>query len=142
MLQTSRLAWDKFAAERLPAGVAFRHASDEQFMAQRRAGAEAADREPFDLVVVNYAINHEKAVRFARELLAPGGRMLAPTNVQEDYWFKQQYELLDASGAVLWTKGTLWSYDVLFQPDFTSPTCQGQWCPGLRTDDAAKQLLL
>jgi hypothetical protein len=40
---------------------------------------------------------------------------------------KQQYEYMDAAGTVLWTKGTLGSYAVLFQPDFTSDSCQGQW---------------
>lgn len=49
---------------------------------------------------------------------------------------------MDPSGKTLWTKARLWSYDVLFQPDFTNPSCQGQWCPGTRMDDAAKQLVL
>lgn len=134
----SRVAWDKFAAsESMPAGIQFNHASDEQYVARR-----SSDDGRFDLVIVNYAMNHEKAVRYALELLAPGGKLLAPTNMQENYWFKQQYELLDEKGEVLWSKGTLWSYDVLFQPDFTSPSCQGQWCPSFRTDDAVKGLVL
>ena len=54
----------------------------------------------------------------------------------------QNYEFMDPSGKTLWRKARLWSYDVLFQPDFTNPSCQGQWCPGTRMDDAAKQLVL
>ena len=85
-------------------------------------------------MVLNYAVNLEKAARLAKQLLAPGGRMLAPTNLERDYWFDQKYVLLDAAGAVRWERRTLGSYDVLFQPDFTSDTCQGQWCPRLRSD--------
>lgn len=138
----SRLAWDKYSAgDALPAGVEFLHASDESFLASRRAEPQPAPR--FNLVIVNYAVNQAKAVSFARELLAPGGRLLAPSNVQADYWFEQVYQLIDEGGAVLWSRRTLGSYDVLFQPDFTSPTCQGQWCPKLREgDEAAKGLNL
>jgi len=162
----SRLAWDRYAvSSALPSSVTFFHASDEAFLRMRSrarrgldasssggAGGEDASsaalpafdalRSSFDLVVVNYAINHDKAVTFAKELLVPGGRLLAPTNVQDNYWFDQQYEFMDDGGKVLWTKGRLWSYDVLFQPDFTSPNCQGQWCPGTRNDDASKDLVL
>lgn len=121
----------------LPSGISFKHASDEQYIASR----QPSDAK-FDLVVVNYAVNREKALRFAKELLAPGGRVLAPTNLQDNYWFKQEYVFLDEQGKVLWTKGTLWSYDVLFQPDFTNPGCQGQWCPQYRNDDAVRGLRL
>ena len=202
----SRLAWDRYAvSSALPSSVTFFHASDEAFLRMRSrarldasnsggAGGEDASsaalpafdalRSSFDLVVVNYAINHDKAVAFAKELLVPGGRLLAPTNVQDNYWFDQQYEFMDDGGKVLWTKGRLWSCgdaslnarlycllhclptlmipmrmsthlmlqrsatptavadDVLFQPDFTSPNCQGQWCPGTRNDDASKDLVL
>jgi SAM-dependent methyltransferase len=121
----SRLAWDRFAAgERLPPGISFAHASDEQFVAQWESDPDA---KRFNLVVLNYAVNHDKAVRFAKLLLEPGGHLLAPTNEQDNYWFKQQYEFMDAAGKVLWSKGTLGSYAVLFQPDFTSDSCQGQW---------------
>ena len=145
----SRLAWDAFAAgNRLPPSIMFEHASDEQYVAgwekRREKGGQSGDDEErkFDLVVLNYAVNHDKAVRFAKLLLTPGGHLLAPTNVQENYWFSQQYEFMDADGKVLWTKGTLGSYAVLFQPDYTSASCQGQWCPQFRNDDAAKDLRL
>ena len=123
----------------MPEGVRFHHGGDENYMATRAA----PDRERFNLVVVNYAINHAKAEGFARELLLPGGRLLAPSNVMENYWFEQAYELMDEKGKTLWSgRGKLGAYDVLFQPDFTSPTCTGNWCPSERADDAAKQLRL
>jgi hypothetical protein len=136
----SRLAWDAFAARegQLPEGVRFYQASDERFLELRgRAGAGSSEpsARPYDLVIVNYAVNAEKARRLAAALLEPGpGRLLAPTNVNNDYWFEQKYVLLDHAGNVQWSRATLGSYDVLFQPDFTSPTCQGQWCPALRAD--------
>lgn len=136
----SRLAWDRFANEKLPPNVEFYHASDEQFVAQWEEGQPQSEK--FNLVVLNYAVNHDKAVRFAKTLLKPGGHLLAPTNAQNNYWFAQQYEYMNDAGSVLWTKDTLGSYAVLFQPDFTNPACQGQWCPGVRSDDAAKQLRL
>lgn len=134
-VDVSRLAWDRFASRDLPSGVQFFHASDDQYVAKH-----VAQRfEPYDLVVINYAVNKEKAVQLAKTLLAPGGRLLAPSNEQTDYWFAQSYLLLDQQGSVFWSQGTLGAYDVLFQPDFTSPTCQGQWCPRLRSDgDVAK----
>ena len=94
----SRLAWDRFAASsELPKSVRFYHASDEEYLRLRQAEASeaaAAEATRFDLVVVNYAINHEKAVRFSKELLSSRGRLLAPTNVQDNYWFEQvQYFL-------------------------------------------------
>ena len=135
----SRLAWDAYAAgESLPPGIQFEHASDEQYLEKWAATGKT----PYQLVVLNYAVNHDKAARLAKLLLAPGGHLLAPTNVQNDYWFNQQYEFFDDQANVRWTKGTLGSYSVLFQPDFTSASCQGQWCPNIRNDDASKQLKL
>ena len=136
----SRLAWDKFAAtSALPAGVSFQHLSDEQYVSKWvEEGIDA-----FDLVVLNYAVNRDKAERFAKTLLTPRGRLLAPTNIQQDYWFGQQYVLLDADAQQIGAPtGRILSYDVLFQPDFTSPSCQGQWCPQFRSDDASKLLQL
>jgi SAM-dependent methyltransferase len=99
----SGLAWERFCegAAALD-GVRFHQQSDERYVAARPATDER-----FDLVIINYAVNAEKAVRFARELLTKNGRLLAPTNVQSDFWFNQRYELLDARGEVLWTRGTL-----------------------------------
>jgi SAM-dependent methyltransferase len=141
-VDVSRLAWDKFATARgdLPSSVRFFHTNDEQFVELWRREVDERTREPqrYDLVVLNYAVNTEKARRLAAELLVPGrGRLLAPTNVQNDYWFEQTYVLLNKEGSIQWTRSTLGSYDVLFQPDFTSPSCQGQWCPALRADKSS-----
>lgn len=45
-------------------------------------------------MVLNYAVNKEKAVRLAAALLAPDGRLLAPANNMQDYYFGQTYLLL------------------------------------------------
>jgi SAM-dependent methyltransferase len=79
----SRLAWDRFATSSLPPGISFAHASDEQFVAEWESDPNA---KRFNLVVLNYAVNHDKAVRFAKLLLEPGGHLLAPTNEQDNYW--------------------------------------------------------
>ena len=136
----SREAWDKYAPSGgLPRGVSFNQQSDEQYAARWAAERD----EPFDLVVLNYAVNREKAVRLARLLLAPTGKLLAPTNISPDYWFQQVYMLFDSRGEPQWTtKATLGSYDILFQPDFTADTCVGQWCPQFRRDEAAAKLEL
>ena len=34
------------------------------------------------------------------------------------------------------------SWEVTFQPDFTQPTCQGQWCPQFRGADSLTTLEL
>ena len=134
----SRLAWDRFAVKPPPPTVTFVHASDDQYVGRwRRERAE-----PFDVVVLNYAVNREKAATIARELLAPAGRLLAPANVNADYWFEQEYVELDGSGAVVWRRPSVGPWSVLFQPDFTSDTCQGQWCPRMRADADAANLRL
>ena len=78
---------------------------------------------------------------FARRPLVPTtGRMLAPVNVQQDYWFSQTFRLLDQSGKVYLKRGTSGGWQVTFQPDFTEPNCQGQWCPQFRgaSDDTLR----
>ena len=120
----------------LPPGVQFVQASSDRYLASR-----AADAPRFDMVVVNYALNPDKALEFARRLLVPTtGRMLAPVNVQQDYWFSQEFRLLDQSGKVYLKQGTSGGWQVTFQPDFTEPNCQGQWCPQFRgaSDDTLR----
>jgi hypothetical protein len=139
----SRVAWDenveKDGAVKLPAGVSFVQATDDSFLARRARDPEAA---PFEMVVVNYAINPDKAADFARALLTPEGKLLAPVNVQRDYWFAQEYRLMNQRGDVLWRKDKVGSWEVTFQPDFTQPTCQGQWCPQFRGADSLTTLEL
>ena len=61
------LAWDRFANEKLPPDVEFFHGSDEQFVAQWEDAKPQPEK--FNLVVLNYAVNHDKAVRFAKTLV-------------------------------------------------------------------------
>ena len=77
-MDASRVAWDKFVGEQ--PGVTFIQNSDAGYVASRPADAPL-----FDLVLVNFAINADKA-RDLLELLAPNGRLLAPVNQEENYW--------------------------------------------------------
>ena len=124
----SRVAWDTFVGEKQPAGsgVTFMQNSDDGYLDSRPADAPL-----FDLVLVNFAINNEKTADLLA-LLSPNGRLLAPVNQRRDYWFQQEYRLLDRSGQVLWKTDTSGGWAITFQPDFTSPSCQGQWCPQFR----------
>ena len=125
----SRVAWDKYVGESTSAGggVVFYQNSDEGYVDGRKEG------EPlFDLVLVNFAINAEKALSLAQTLLTPDGRLLAPVNQQRDYWFRQEYRQLDKTGKVLWSTASSGGWQITFQPDFAEPSCQGQWCPQFR----------
>jgi len=135
----SRAAWDRFVGKSAPGGVRFEQTSDDGFF---EIWSRDAQRARFDLVVINYAINPGKAQFFARNLLSPRGKLLAPVNCQPDYWFEQRYELLDASARVEWERAAVGSWAVLFQPDFTASSCSGQWCPALRADADAANLRL
>ena len=123
----SRVAWDKFVGP-LPAGggVVFEQNSDDGYLAKRPADAPL-----FDLVLVNFAINQDKAQELC-ELLTPEGRLLAPVNQQRNYFFRQEFRLYDRSTNVLWRTDTSGGWAITFQPDYTSPSCQGQWCPQFR----------
>ena len=93
----SRVAWDKFVGEQQPAGsgVTFIQNSDDGYIESRPADAAL-----FDLVLVNFAINADKA-RDLLALLTPNGRLLAPVNQQRDYWFRQEYREFDRTGELL-----------------------------------------
>ena len=167
-IDPSREAWDRYVSDPLPPGVRFEQTSDEGFIERR-----AADAPLYDLVLVNFAINADKA-RSLLTLLEPNGRLLAPVNTQRNYWFRQQcvptarraeregseyelcgvrivhclltgavqacvrdvtcgrYRLIDRAGEVLWSADTSGGWQITFQPDFTEPACQGQWCPQFR----------
>ena len=140
----SRTAWDEFVERDgespLPSGVSFTQANDDAYLESFLSrGPEA---EGFDMVVVNYAINPEKANELARALLTAEGRLLAPVNIQRDYWFAQEFRLMDRSGTVLWRQRDVGAWQVTFQPDFTEPSCQGQWCPQFRGPDSMSTLQL
>lgn len=123
----SRVAWDSNVGP-LPkdSGVTFLQTSDEGYVEQR-----GADAPLFDLVLVNFAINGDKA-RELCGLLNEGGRLLAPVNQVKNYFFRQEYRLYDRTFQVLWSTETSGGWAITFQPDFTSPSCQGQWCPQFR----------
>jgi len=65
---------------------------------------------------------------FSKELLKENGALLAPINVQTDYWMRQVYTLIDTNGKILWSANEVGAWSVLFQPDVTQDTCQGIWC--------------
>jgi len=124
----SRSAWDRFVSEdpggRCPPSVAFYEMDDERY--RRRWRREGAGK--FDLIVYNFSVNENKAKEYAREMLVDGGLLLAPVNIQKDYWLKQAYRLYDPSGKVLWQAAEVGAWSVTFQPDVTQDTCQGIWC--------------
>ena len=39
---------------------------------------------------------------------------------------------MDRGGEVLWRKAEVSGWAITFQPDYTEPACQGQWCPQFR----------
>ena len=120
-------AWDLNVVQNgnCPDSVRFYPLDDERFMKQWKS----SDGEKYDAVVFNFAVNKQKAVQFATELLNKDGVLLAPVNVQNDYWLKQVYELIDSNGKILWSATDVGAWSVQFQPDVTQDTCQGIWCP-------------
>jgi predicted TPR repeat methyltransferase len=108
-----------------PDSVHFYQLDDERFVRWWKE----MNGEKYNAIVFNFAINQNKAVQFATELLEKDGVLLAPVNTQQDYWLKQQYQLLDSSGKIIWTASDVGAWSVQFQPDTTQDTCQGIWCP-------------
>ena len=125
-LDWSSTAWMTHVVEQgsCPSSVTFYPMDDEQFVLKQ----EQQQPLEFDAVVFNFAINESKALRYARQLLSKSGRLLAPVNVQSDYWLKQEYRVYDSEGEVLWKAMDVGAWSVLFQPDVTQDTCQGIWC--------------
>jgi SAM-dependent methyltransferase len=122
----SGVAWQTNVVEAgyCPPTVHFYELDDERFLREwRRQGSV-----PYDVIVFNFAVNKEKALYFCRNLLKPDGLLLAPINIQKDYWLKQSYQLLDSDGRVKWNANDVGAWSVLFQPDVTQDTCQGIWC--------------
>ena len=113
------MAWDRFANEKLPPDVEFFHGSDEQFVTQWEDAKPQPEK--FNLVVLNYAVNHDKAVRFAKTLVAPGGHLLAPTNVQNNYWFAQQYERVRALPGLCPREENIFIFSIRVRTLFVAP---------------------
>lgn len=118
-------AWDAYVVN-CPESVHFFEMDDERFV---REQWKAFNGERYDAIVFNFAINQRKAVQFATELLHKDGVLLAPVNEKDEYWLKQQYQLMDSNGKILWSSSTVDAWSVQFQPDVTQDTCQGIWCP-------------
>jgi len=141
-------AWDRFVVEDplgcCPPSVRFLALDDERYRLlwrkerkERRpsedvdAGSDHSNNQnvvSFDAIVFNFAVNESKAKAFASEMLTSTGRLLAPVNIQQDYWLKQEYRVYDATGTTLWKASVIDSWDVQFQPDVTQDSCQGIWC--------------
>jgi 2-polyprenyl-3-methyl-5-hydroxy-6-metoxy-1,4-benzoquinol methylase len=122
-------AWQKNVIEEgyCPPSVHFYEMDDERFVQQQWKRRDPPTK--YDIVAFNFAVNPDKATTFATSMLQPNGLLLAPINVQPDYWLKQTYQLLDAQGKVLWSANDVGAWSVQFQPDVTQDTCQGVWCP-------------
>ena len=129
-LDWSSTAWETNVVENghCPPTVRFYELDDERFLRMLQQQQQGSIRR-YGAISFNFAINRDKALYYCRELLDPnGGILLAPINNQQDYWNKQVYELLDASGKTLWSANDVGAWSVQFQPDVTQDTCQGIWC--------------
>jgi hypothetical protein len=82
----------------------------------------------YDIIAFNFGDNSDKALYFCQNLLKPEGFVLAPINTSKDYWMKQTYQLLDASGNVAWSAYDVGAWAVQFQPYVKADTCQGIRC--------------
>lgn len=119
-------AWRENVVERgyCPQSVTFYEQDDERFVKLWRE----KNLPRYDIIAFNFGVNRDKALYFCENLLKPDGLLLAPINTSRDYWLKQTYQLLDASGNVAWSAYDVGAWAVQFQPDVTADTCQGVWC--------------
>lgn len=123
----SSKAWDKFVTN-IPSTVTFHETDADSFYNSHKPFSK---NKKYNAIVFNYAVNESKAKKYAREMLvANDGLLLAPVNVQSDYWFKQTYKIYDSNGDIQRVfGGVVGAWDVLFQPDVSETSCQGIWCP-------------
>jgi SAM-dependent methyltransferase len=119
-------AWRENVVERgyCPPSVTFYEQDDERFVKLWKE----KQLPKYDIIAFNFGVNRDKALYFCQNLLKPEGLLLAPINSSKDYWMKQTYQLLDASGNVAWSAYDVGAWAVQFQPDVTADTCQGVWC--------------
>jgi len=130
-LDWSGVAWQKNVEEegQCPPSVRFYELDDERFMKLwRENNSKSNKQQKYDVIAFNFAVNPNKALMFSKELLKENGALLAPINVQTDYWMRQVYTLIDTNGKILWSANEVGAWSVLFQPDVTQDTCQGIWC--------------
>jgi SAM-dependent methyltransferase len=120
-------AWNDYV-ESVPTGVKFYEMADDPFFRL----AQEKEFPKYDIIVYNFAVNPYKAVQVAKKLLVPEkGLLLAPVNDRSDYWYKQTYWLVDASGNIVYKSAAeVGAWSVQFQPDVTADTCTGIWCGG------------
>jgi hypothetical protein len=131
-------AWRGNVAEPIPDTVRFYPMDDDQFFRSE------ARPKSYHVIVYNFAVNADKAVRVARRYLVDegdggdeprtgdGGLLLAPVNDRDDYWYKQTYWVINSKGQILWkSQPEVGAWSVQFQPDVTSETCTGIWCGGV-----------
>ena len=120
-------AWDKFVTSPVST-VKFYEMDSDSFYSNNKP---FTDEKKYNAVVFNYAVNEDKAKKYAREMLvADGGLLLAPVNIRRDYWFQQIYKSYDSNGDTQRVFGnTVGAWEVLFQPDVSETSCQGIWCP-------------
>ena len=131
-------AWRRFVGENEEddkGGVRFWEMDDERFRDIWRKGrsnmfkkGKIPNKDKYDAIVYNFAVNENKAKSMAMEMLTETGKLLAPVNVQDDYWMKQSYRVYDQGGKQLWQTGDVGAWSVQFQPDVTQDSCQGIWC--------------
>jgi len=122
----SSKAWDKFVTS-TPDTVKFYEMDADSFYTSYKP---FSNDKKYNAIVFNFAVNENKARKYAREMLVSDGLLLAPVNVQRDYWFKQIYKAYDCNGDIQRVFGGLvGAWDVLFQPDVSETSCQGIWCP-------------
>ena len=128
----SAKAWDANVQQPLPGTVRFYELDDERFFAQSNN-----NKNNYNVIVYNFAINFEKAIRVAKEYLVKDddndnstSLLLAPVNDKADYWYKQSYVLLNPQGTIVWkSEKDVGAWSIQFQPDVTSTTCSASiWC--------------
>mgnify|MGYP003869690889 CR=1 FL=1 len=109
----SGAAWDA-NVEACPPSVQFYEMDDERFFQQLAATGRRDQK--YQVIVYNFAINLDKAIRVAKDYLDPTSdqaRLLVPANAQRDYWYKQTYYLLDNKGEIVWkSKPMVGAWDV------------------------------
>ena len=127
----SRVAWDASVVQQhspRQSSVLFYEMDDDSFFSTHPTTVHN-EEQLFDVIVYNFAINKDKAIRVARNYLSGDGLLLAPCNDRKDYWYKQSYILFDRTGTAIWTSDAyLDAWSIQFQPDVTSLDCTGIWC--------------
>lgn len=132
-LDWSGTAWQRYVIDDpsgyCPSTVNFYEMDDERYLDVWKSKYNNAQEGLFDVIIFNFAVNESKAKQFATTLLnKQHGIVLAPINTMNDYWLKQNYNIINSEGRVLWSTADVGAWSVQFQPDVTQDTCSGVWC--------------